>query len=242
MTLKRRREKGPSVPAPILVVAGLAREADRVRGEGVETLLSGANADLLRAALEAKAANEYAAVVSFGLCGGLDPALRPGDAILGTQAIGAGQAFEAHPKLRRVLREGFAGAGLRLREGPVAGVEQPAMTVAAKADLRGGTRAIAVDMESHVAGAFAAQRGLPFAILRVVCDPAGRALPPLAAAAVKPDGGVDVALVLRAILREPAQLGGLIRAGLDSGAAFATLGRCGRLLGPLLGLVLAQLR
>ena len=82
---------------------------------------------------------------------------------------------------------------------------------------------------------------MPFAIVRAIGDPAARALPPLATRAIRPDGGVDVAGVLRELAREPAQLGDLIRAGLDARAAFATLGRCGGLIGPLLRLVLAGL-
>jgi len=101
------------------------------------------------------------------------------------------------------------------------------------------TGAVAVDMESHRAGAFARARNLPFAVVRAVSDPAARALPPLAAKAVTPKGGVDLALVLRELSREPAQIVDLIRAGLDSRAAFSTLRRVGPLLGPLLRLVLA---
>jgi adenosylhomocysteine nucleosidase len=125
--------------------------------------------------------------------------------------------------------------------GVVAGVDAPVLDRAAKAELRSTTEAIAVDMESHVAAKFAAKRGLPFAIVRVVSDPAGRALPRLAATAIKPDGGVDLAHVLRELGREPGQIGDLIQAGLDARAAFASLRRCGRLLGPLLRLGLSDL-
>jgi len=47
--------------------------------------------------------------------------------------------------------------------------------------------------------------------------------------------------VARELVRAPHQIGGLILAGLDSRAAFQSLGRCGPLLGPLLRLVLADL-
>ena len=59
------------------------------------------------------------------------------------------------------------------------------------------TGAVAVDMESHIAAAYAAEAGLPFAALRVVSDPAGRALPALAMAAIKPNGDIDLRKVLR---------------------------------------------
>ena len=226
-----------STPAPILVVTGLAREAASL-GAGVVPLVSGADAGALRRALADKAKAPFSAVVSFGLAGGLDPSLSPGTMIVASGVVATSERFACPPALVQVLVEGFSGAGAATRQGLVAGVEAPVMTAAAKARLFRETGALAVDMESHLAAAFARQRGLPFAVARVVSDPARRALPPLAAKAVRPDGSVDLGLVLREIAREPRQLAGLLAAGLDSGAAFATLRRCGPLLGPLLRLAL----
>ena len=47
-------------------------------------------------------------------------------------------------------------------------------------------------MESHIAAAYAAEAGLPFAAVRVISDPAHRALPALARAAIKPNGQIDL--------------------------------------------------
>jgi adenosylhomocysteine nucleosidase len=237
MPHRRRKHHAGSTPAPVLVVTGLTREAQCVGREGVETICSGANASFLRAALREKARFQYSGVVSFGIAGGLCPTLRPGDAVLGTQAIGSAGSIETHFEFNEHLRRGFRSGGVHAQMGAVAGVDAPAMTVAHKTELRETLSAIAVDMESHIAGAFARSLGLPFAIVRVACDPAERALPPLAAKAIKRDGGVDLPLVLRELSRQPEQLRHLIRAGVDSGAAFATLRRCGRLLRPLFGLM-----
>ena len=213
-----KKQASRHASAPILVVTGLSREAACLGGgAGVIPLCSGADVRLLHAALLDLAEVEFSAVVSFGLAGGLDPALR------------------------KVLLNGFSGAGVAAREGAVAGVDAAVLTVAGKTALRGRSGGVAVDMESHLAGAFARRRGLPFAIVRAIGDPAARALPPLATKAIRPDGGVDVAGVLRELACAPAQIGDLIRAGLDARAAFATLGRCGGLIGPLLRLVLAGL-
>ena len=73
----------------------------------------------------------------------------------------------------------------------LAGVDSAVVSPVAKRALRSATGALAVDMESHVAAAFAAQHGLPFAAVRVVCDPAHRALPDLIATALRPDGEVS---------------------------------------------------
>jgi hopanoid-associated phosphorylase len=225
----------------MLVVTGMRREAECLPGDGVEILCSGADVGLLRAALGERAAKPYAAVVSFGLAGGLDPRLAPGDLIVASAVVSDGAAAETHRSLQRLLLDGLARAGVSARDGAVAGADAPVMSPCEKARLHHLTGAVIVDMESHLALDFAQKRGLPFAVLRAVCDPSERALPPLAAKAVKPDGGVDLALILRELAKNPAQLGGLIAAGRDSGRAFATLGRCGGLLGPLLRLVFAEL-
>jgi hopanoid-associated phosphorylase len=240
--LSRRIEATRNLAAaPVLVVTGLSREAACAAGDGLTTICSGADVAVLAAALEKFAHENFAAVVSFGLAGGLDPKLRPGDVVVGAEAAAPPARFATHSLLARVLVEGLSGAGGKTVLGGVAGVDAPVLDVPAKALLRAQTQAVAVDMESHIAAAYAEKRGLPFAILRVVCDPASRALPALAASAIKPDGGVDIARVMRELAREPMQIGDLIRAGADARAAFASLRRCGRLLGPLLRLVLAQL-
>ena len=97
---------------------------------------------------------------------------------------------------------------------------------AGKAALHLETGAIAVDMESHIAAAYAAEAGLPFAALRVVSDPAGRALPALAMAAIKPNGDIDLRKVLRGVARNPLSLRALVSTGLDFNRALRSLRGC----------------
>ena len=61
-------------------------------------------------------------------------------------------------------------------------------------------------MESHIAAAYAAKAGLPFAALRVIADPASRALPALAKSAIKPNGDIDLRKILRGVARNPRTL------------------------------------
>lgn len=231
----RRRIDRASLP--ILMIAGMQREAACIAAEGVIVLCSGANSTQLRTSLDDLSAQEFGAVVSFGLAGGLDPALRPGDCVVADRIVAADAFFPTHPGLATALAETARTAVL----GPIAGVEAPIMDGAAKAALAAGSGARVVDMESHIAAAFARRRNIPFGALRVVSDPATRALPPLAARAITPTGEIDGGYIAQSLLREPGQIVGLIRAGLDSRAAFATLGRVGPLLGPKLRLVLAGL-
>jgi hypothetical protein len=110
-----------------------------------------------------------------------------------------------------------------------------------KAALHSETGAAAVDMESHIAAAYAAESGLPFAALRVISDPASRALPALAMSAIKPNGDIDLRKVLRGVARNPMTLRALVSTGIDFNRALRSLRGCrGFLLGGE-GLVAADL-
>ena len=233
MPLQASPDSSEGAERPALAVTGLAREARIAAGEGVVTLCCGGSPSRLRALLETWDGPLPGAVVSFGIAGGLDPALRAGQAVVATGVASEGRVLDADPALAAVLLRRM---GAEAVPGRLAAAEAALLDPAAKAALRGATGAAAVDLESGPAAAYAARRGLPFAAIRVVCDPAGRRLPALALTALKPDGGVDLAAVLGGLLREPGQLPALISAGRDSRLAFQTLSRLRRLLGHGLGL------
>jgi hypothetical protein len=90
-------------------------------------------------------------------------------------------------------------------------------------------------MESHIVGRIAAESGLPFAILRVIVDPAEHQLPPAALVGMRSDGAIDVSAVVVSLAGNPGQLPALMRLAVDTGRARAALLRCHNLLGPGLG-------
>jgi len=239
----RRREAAriATAPGPVLVVTGMRREAACVMGEGVVPICSGASVAQLRLQLERLKERRFSAVVSFGLAGALDSALRAGDIVVADTVVAGKVRHATHCRFSDALAEGAAAKGCKVVPGAIVGVDEPAMDRTAKTFLRESAQAHAVDMESHLAADFARESGVPFAVLRAISDPAARALPPLAAKALTPKGDIDGKIVARELVRAPHQIGGLILAGLDSRAAFQSLGRCGPLLGPLLRLVLADL-
>ncbi len=102
----------------------------------------------------------------------------------------------------------------------IAGADRPLVTPSQKQALFAATGAAAADMESHVAARAAAKHGLPFAVLRVVADPAERGLPPAALAGMAsrrdhgPDGGV------RSLAKSPRQFAQLIRVAADACRAY----------------------
>ena len=75
------------------------------------------------------------------------------------------------------------------------------------------------DLESACRAGAAEEAGWPFAVLRVVGDPADRTLPPVAGCVLSPDGGLKIGALLLSLLRAPGQIGGLINLGRDAAKA-----------------------
>ena len=221
--------------ASVLIVCGLKREAAILAGPGRTTLCG--NASTLRLRLAEAASLTPSLVVSWGLCGALDPRFRPGDLILGAEVVSGGGAVRADEAVTSSMAQRLGGAGARVVVERLAASDAPILTAAAKAELRRATGAVAVDMESLIAGQYALKQRIPFAILRAVADPAERNLPSLALEAVAPDGGIDTVAIIGALIRSPSQFAGLRAVATDSGAAFRALKRCRSLLpGLFLGL------
>jgi hopanoid-associated phosphorylase len=202
-------------------------------------ICSSSNPLQLRSALEDFDPASVRGIISFGVAGGLDPTLATGDIVVATDVVTQTGRWTAAAGLSGELI-GAVGDGVRsVRRGILAGSEIVVPSPGDKAALRAATAAVAVDMESHIAASYAAGAGLPFAALRVVSDPASRALPAIATHALKPDGRVDVWKVLRAVAREPSAVPQLMRTGRDFNRALVTLRGCRRLLlgdsGRLLG-------
>ncbi|APA88003.1 phosphorylase [Paraburkholderia sprentiae WSM5005] len=220
---------------PVIVVTGMAFEARIARGDDSERVevVYAARADLLERALNAAVARGAAGIVSFGTAGGLAPDLEPGALIVADAVYGPFGRIDTDRQwteriVAAVTAERLAG---RLRRGAMAAVAAPLITAEDKRALHESTGALAVDMESHIAGASAAAHGVPFAVCRAVVDPAWRTLPPAATAGLRDDGTTALGPILRELLRQPSQLGALLRLAADARAARATLVELRRALG-----------
>lgn len=211
---------------PILVVTGLSKEARLAAGPGIEAVGAGGSPERLRALLALRREPGCRAVISFGIAGGLDPSLVPGDVVIATGIADETGRRETDAALRDAIHSALSRADLTTHSADLAGVDAAVVSVAAKAELHARTGAAAVDMESHVAADFAARHGIPFAAIRVVCDPAERALPAFVTTALKPNGDPDIIAVLTALGRNPTHMPALIRLARDSGRAFAALACC----------------
>jgi adenosylhomocysteine nucleosidase len=228
-------------PRPVLIVTGMVQEARIAAGPGMTVICSSSDPQQLRALLTVFDPSTIRGVISFGIAGGLDPTLRSGDVVVATEVLSGDTRWLAGLALNEELIASVALGSRRVVRGGLAGVEQVVVAQSGKAALRSETGAAAVDMESHIAAAYAAEAGLPFAALRVISDPASRALPALARSAIKPNGEIDLRKVLRGLARNPATLRALVSTGIDFNRALRSLRGCrGFLLGGE-GLVAADL-
>ena len=217
-------------PRPVLVVTGLVQEARIAAGPGMMVICSSSDSRQLRALLATLDASTFRGVISFGVAGGLDPTLKSGDIVVATEVLAGDTRWLAGSALNEELIATATLGRRRVVRGGLAGVEQVVAGIAKKAALWMETGAAAVDMESHIAAAYATEAGVPFAALRVISDPANRALPALARDAIKPNGDIDVRRVLRGVARNPMTLRSLVSTGIDFNRALRSLRGCRDLL------------
>jgi nucleoside phosphorylase len=140
--------------------------------------------------------------MSFGVAGGLDPALAPGDLVCTPES----------------LAQRFAAKGSSITT-----VEAPALTPAEKSALRAQSNASAVDMESGSIEGVASAHGLAFYCVRAICDTAGDTIPPLALKGVDALGNTRAIRVAAGLVTRPQDLAALLTLGKRQKAALAAL-------------------
>lgn len=212
----------------LLVATGLKREAELLAGPGVVALPGGGRAEALEAALLAAAEAGASVILSLGIAGALADGLSPGEWVVAETVIAGAEIVATDRRWREQLLARLPGA----RTGAFLGSDAMLTEAAEKRRAHAETGALAVDMESHVAARVARRLGLPFAAARVISDAADRSLPAAVKRGMRADGGMALGPVLAALARDPRQLPGLIRTGLDAQRAFQALARAGRSWAP----------
>jgi adenosylhomocysteine nucleosidase len=209
---------GPPGPPGVFlgIITGLAAEA-RIGG-GLGLAIAGGGWPQGAAEAAARLADAGAAgLISFGLAGGLTDALPPGALIVPASVVSGGSRYSCDLRLCEWLG-GTTGHVL-------CAASNIAATRTEKSALRHMTGADAVDLESGAVATVAAARGLRFAVLRAICDPADTDLPPAALIALDAHGAIGIGRVLVSLLRQPAQLPALLRLSAQASRARATLVR-----------------
>jgi len=158
-------------------------------------------------------------LLSFGIAGALEPGLPLGTLVIGTQVASADGAWSCDNdwinELSRKLPEAHCGG--------VYGSETLVPTARDKETLYRKSRCLIVDMESQAVGQVAKESGVPFTVLRAVCDHSEMNVPPAVMAAIAEDGGINVPKALWSILKRPSQIPDLIHVGQGTGKALKVL-------------------
>ena len=199
-------------------------------------------------------------LVSFGVSGGLYPALKTGDLILAdrilvwntelslttakrrndkldpyklsqTQALPV--SFRADARLIDYIAKKFQENVIHFYQGPILCSPEPISTSASKLAAHRLTGALAVDMESRAVCEVAAEAGLPFFCLRAVCDPAGQAVAGASMAMVDKQGNPRIGYLLAHLVRHPWFLQDVIRMAFRLRQALVALERVWPLVGEL---------
>lgn len=200
------------------ILVGLKAEARLIRPHvpGLPIALSGATKEGAQRAVARLLESGVTSLLSFGCAAGLAPDLEPGAIIVPQWVIAEGQRLKTDAGLSRRFGVGEAG----VLHGGMLHSDTLVATGAEKAMLYARTGCLAVDMESG----FVARTGLPFAVLRVVCDDARRDLPP-AARDVLADGGISPRKLAASLIRQPGQVTALMALGRDASLARDAMGR-----------------
>ena len=196
---------------------------------GWSAAAAGGREDGTRAAIARLIAEGAGALMSFGICGGLDPALRSGQLILPRAVLGeAGYRHAVDDTLHGRLAAALAAAGLGTATGDMLGAVAAADTPSRKATLHRQGGAVAIDLESHLVAGAAAAAGIPFIVLRAVADPAERGLPPAALVGLDREGRTALGPVLLSVAKRPGQIPALLQLALDTRRALGALRRGAR--------------
>jgi adenosylhomocysteine nucleosidase len=179
-------------------------------GDGALLAVSGIGLAAAEVAARALVEAGASSLMTFGMAGGLDPALKPGSVVVPCELISAnGARFAAS----RAWRERVAAALSPLRavtEGNLLTSASAIDTPAEKTKAFRRTGAAAVDMESAAVAEIASRHNLPFIAVRVIVDTAADALP-RAVVYASQAGSVQMSRLIAGLILAPREIPALIR-------------------------------
>lgn len=204
----------PGTSPSLGILTGLAAEARLVAPLGRVIVGGGGRAGAGFAA-EELIRSGVSALLSFGVAGGISPALPAGRLVVPQAVWVTGRRIDCD----RGLIDWLGGATADL----VADSPEMVTTVSDKNALWRQSGAVAVDLESGPLALAAEQAGMPFAVLRAICDPADRSLPTVVQAVLGPDGKIRIFNLLQKLAASPGQITGIIRLASDAARARRSL-------------------
>jgi len=179
-------------------------------GAGSLLALSGIGRAAAAAAAQALVDAGVSALMTFGMAGGLDPALKPGSVVIPRELIAPDGARYAACRAWREQVAAAVSALCAVSEGNLLTSTHAIQTPADKAAAFRTTGAAAVDMESVAVAEIAAKHHLPFIAVRVIVDTAADMLPRAVVAASR-TGKVQFARLIGGLILAPREIASLIK-------------------------------
>ncbi|HJU08999.1 MAG TPA: hypothetical protein VJ727_11025 [Rhodanobacteraceae bacterium] len=183
------------------VIVALPAEAAGLPGRdlGCEVFVAGIGCERARSAAARAIGRGARGLLNWGVAGGLFPQLHSGDLLLPRHVVSERGEWPIDDRLHMRLLGAVPGVqeidALYCSNTPVTSLER-------KRELADRGFA-AVDMESAGVAMAASEAGLPFAVLKAVCDPASRAVPVLALRMLDQHGRLRVPALLEATCAGP---------------------------------------
>lgn len=247
----------------VAVITGMRAEA-ALLPRGVAFVCTGGRAAKAEAEARRLLTEGAQGLLSFGIAGGLDPALATGALVIGTGVVVGDAVIACDVTWAESLRvalspsprpsplkgkgeEGESGettSPLPLRErdrvrgvhtGVIVSSPDPVTYPAEKIAFHRRWHALCVDMESGAVARVCAEAQKPFAVIRAVADPASRVIPRSALSGLTESGRMNPLAVARGVLTRPGDLPGLVKLGGETRLALRALADAARRLGPALG-------
>lgn len=216
---------------PIAVICGMRAEAALLPRE-VTVVCTGGR--VAKAETEARRllAEGALGVLSFGIGGGLDPALASGALVIGTGVVADDAIIPCDVTWAESLRVVLSPDA---KSGIVASPAEPVTFPVEKVALFRAHHALAVDLESAAVARACAEAKKPFAVIRAVADPAMRIIPRAALNGLTESGRMNPLAAARGLLARPGDLPGLLKLAGETRLALKSLADAARRLGPSLG-------
>jgi adenosylhomocysteine nucleosidase len=213
-TYAQARPAGAKGPASFANLATLS--------DGSMLALSGIGGAAASMAANALIEAGVAALMTFGMAGGLDPTLEAGSLLLPAEVIARdGTRLPTAHAWRERLSAALS-PHCAVLDGSVLSSDVSIASPRAKAEAFRETGAAAVDMESVAVARIAADHRLPYLCVRVIVDTAADALPRAVVAASR-EGRVRIGRLLGGLIVAPADVVAVMRLSLRYRSAMRML-------------------
>jgi adenosylhomocysteine nucleosidase len=195
----------------IIIAVATTAEAKALRYDRQKLTRTGMGSINATRAAKAVLNEQTAGLVSLGTATALDANIKSGTVLLpGAIRWSDGAQATTDPDWRSALIDAI-GSRLPIATGDLLQTDELIRTPAQKRRLHRDTGACGADMESGALAQVAAGAGIPFVALRVVLDTADDWVPETALSAVAADGNTRLVNLIMTLLRQPADIPGMIR-------------------------------